>query len=225
MVFNLNRSNSQERIQQVRSFLTFIKSQESSTIPPSDEDIVKTMRGLFFVHLYAAFEKSINDAVEEYLLHVNSLRVKYRDFVHSFLPTALDPKFTSLQAGDRWQSRVEFSRLLDSNDVCSISSSVFAMHLQNTKAKSIDEIVRNIGCESIYERNDSDMHYLDEVADKRNQVAHGRNTPVAIGSSGRSNDLEIRIEALSRILDGFITMLEKSLNLRDFIQQDRRDDY
>lgn len=225
MVFSIERSNVNERMQYVRSFLSFIKTQESVATPPVDSDIVKTLRGLFFVHLYAAFEKSINEGLEQYLQNIGSLQLKFSDIASGFLPTALDSKFTSLQSGDRWQSRIDFSVQLDSQEICPINNTVFSMQLQNTKSKIIENIASYIGAANSYTCDDRDARYLDEVVEKRNQVAHGRNTPITIGGSGRATDLEVRIDATNRILENFFAMLEVNFNALDFIKPERKTDY
>jgi len=225
MDFSIERSNVNERMQQVRDFLTFIKTQESEDTPPLDTNIVKTLRGLFFVHLYAAFEKSVNEGVEQYLQSVGSLNIKYSDIVNVFLPTALDAKFTSLQSGERWQSRVDFSKMLESEEICLINNSVFSMYLQNTKSKVLENIALYIGISNKYFPNERDSHYLDEVVEKRNQVAHGRNTPITIGASGRAVDLEIRIDAVNRILENFFEILEDNFNSLNFVKIENKATY
>lgn len=99
------------------------------------------------------------------------------------------------------------------------------MHLQNTKSKILENIASYIGASENYSRDMRDYHYLDEVVEKRNQVAHGRTTPILVGSSGRAVELEVRIEATNRVLENFFTMLEVNYNSLHFVKPDRKTTY
>lgn len=214
-----------DRFSQVRKNLSIIKDLESKEIPPLDADEVKIFRGLFFVHLYGAFEKSINEAVEQFLMEVDGLNVQFLDFSVGFLPTALDPIFTSLKSSGKWDSRIGFFKKIESADVCRVSNSVFSDQLQNTWFSTLEKIASYIGINDVFLKNINDSHYLNEVVEKRNQVAHGRNSPLNVGSSGRSSDLEARFDALNRILDDYIEVLEEHCNSLHFIKDARRSDY
>lgn len=93
----ISRSTIDQRFFEVRGFLSHIKTIESQETPPTDEDYVKIMRGLFYVHLYGAFEKSINLATSAFINALTTLGIKLCDATHNFLPMALDSKFKSLE--------------------------------------------------------------------------------------------------------------------------------
>jgi hypothetical protein len=225
MSLSIERTSANERFQQARTLLSFIKTQESSDVPPIDTDEVKILRGLFFVHLYGSFEKSVNEAVEKYIQKIDELNVAFCDFSSLFLPTALDPVFTSIQMGGKWDKRVDFFKAIESTEKCSIRNTIFSDQLINTWFKNLDRIAICIGARRPFLKNYSDSLYLDEVVEKRNQVAHGRNTPLSVGSSGRSADLESRFVAVRRVFDDYCEMLESHYNCLEFIKASSRADY
>lgn len=225
IALEIERSRANERMHQVRTLLTFIKTQESQSIPPVDSDDVKIIRGLFFVSLYGAFEKTINEVVEQYLRAVGGLKVEFSDLTWSFLPTALDPVLTSFKATGHWEKRVKIFETIQSEVPCTVSDTIFSDQLQNTWYKKLEQIALYIGVRNRFLRNQRDSHYVDEVVDKRNQVAHGRNTPLVIGSLGRALDLEIRFDAIDRVIDDYVAMLESHFNSLDFVREDRRNKY
>jgi len=225
MPLSIDRTGANERFQQVRTLLSFIKTQESNDLPPADNDEVKIFRGLFFVHLYGCFEKSINEAVENYVQKIDSLKVAYCDFSILFLPTALDPVFTSIEMSGKWEKRIDFFKAIDSNHTCTIRNSIFSDQLTNTWFRNLDRIATYIGASRPFLKNAGDSYYLDEVVEKRNQVAHGRNTPSIVGSSGRSSDLEVRFMAVRRIFDDYCEMLESHYNSLEFIKIPNRASY
>lgn len=225
MPLSIDRTGANERFQQARTLLSFIKTQESNDIPPIDTDEVKILRGLFFVHLYGSFEKSVNEAVEKYVQKIDGLKIAYCDFSTLFLPIALDPIFTSIQMGGKWEKRIDFLKAIDSIDKCTIRNTIFSDQLTNTWFKNLDRIAIYVGASRPFLKNDGDSHYLDEVVEKRNQVAHGRNTPLIVGSSGRSSDLESRFMAVRRVFDDYCEMLESHYNSLEFLKASSRASY
>lgn len=227
MSFSIDRTNINERMQQVRVLLSFIKSQESQLLPPTDTDEVKILRGLFYVHLYGAFEKSISEGIEAYLSSINGLLVKFLHLSPGFLPTALDSRFNALQNGDskKWKKRVDFIDSMFSTEHCAINSSIFSAQLQNAWPEILEEILQYLGVNQPISKKHSDRAYLTEVVDKRNQVAHGRGSPLQIGRSGRSSDLELRYDALLRIINDFLDVLEQHFSTIEFVSSPHKTQY
>jgi hypothetical protein len=76
MIFDGVRERTRKRLNEVQINLNHI-----SLLEPQDPSIempieVKIMKGLFYVHLYAAFEKNINDLVQTTLTEIASIKVK-----------------------------------------------------------------------------------------------------------------------------------------------------
>ncbi|MCA7992759.1 hypothetical protein LGM63_19085 [Burkholderia cepacia] len=209
-----------ERFKEVRSLLSHIKASESTAIPPMDSDDVKILRGLFYVHLYGALEKSLNDIIEIFLQSVSALQLKYWDLSLRFLPTAMNPHFKSLsdsQSQKKWRKRVELVNAIDNGDACRIESSVFSVHLQSSETETLSDITTYLGITSDAIKTSADRYYVDEVANKRHQVAHGRASPATVGAKGRSNDLEIRLDAIRRTVDLFSDLLENHYDALEFL--------
>lgn len=176
------------------------------------------MRGLFYVHLYGAFEKSISEGVEQYLQQIADLQIPHAHFIPQFFPTALDALFTSLQSDSkRLKKRVDFVKKMASTDLCRINNSLFSAQLQNAWPETLLDISAALGISQSFFSNAADSFYLHEIVEKRNQVAHGRNSPFNVGSRGRSDELELRLEVVVRVIDDFLGMLELNLNSLDFV--------
>ncbi|RQO33889.1 hypothetical protein DBR37_12200 [Herminiimonas sp. KBW02] len=227
MTFSIQRSSGDARFQEVRALLSFIKTQESDTTPPLDSELVKTLRGLFFVHLYGAFEKTISEAIEYFLQEVGTLSICYSHATVKFLPTAMHSNFQSLEAGEgkRWGKRLEFVRQLEANTSCAISNTIFSAQLQNVRPEVLSDIAACLGVQGPIQSTQANLLYLTEVVEKRNQVAHGRNTPASVGSSGRSNNLEINLNAVILIAHEFFELLEYHFNQLEFIDVANRSNY
>lgn len=220
MELNIPRALVVGRFQEVRLLLTCIKQMESVDTPPVDSEEVKILRGLFYVHLYGALEQSLNEAVALFLQAVSALNLRANEFSLRFLPTAMNSQFKSLadtQSNKKWAKRIDFVSAILNGEVCRIENSIFAPHFQSSEISTISDVANYLGMDPTDINSSADRYYVDEVVQKRHQVAHGRAAPSSVGARGRSPDLELRFEAVSRVLELFMAMLEEYFTSLDFV--------
>lgn len=220
MGLELPRSQIADRFREVRTLLSFIKTQESTHVPPSDSIEVKILRGLYYVQLYGALEQSLNEATESFLQGLSEFRLCNNDFTLQILPTIMNSHFKSLsevQGQKRWQKRVDFISAMTSNDQSRIENTVFSPLFQSSDIEVISNVLSYIGISPASLRESEDRFYLDEVVQKRHQVAHGRISPSIVGSRGRSGELQLRLEAVSRIVDLFVELLDEHFRNFNFL--------
>lgn len=222
---DLPRTQISERFREVRSFLSFVKTLESTETPPVDSIEVKALRGLFYVHLYGALEQSLNEVLESFLQAISELELCNHDFDISILPTVMNAQFKSLsdvQGQKKWQKRVDFVSAISGGNPSKIENTVFSPLLQSAEIKTISNIVSYIGISPREIQESNDRHYVDEVVQKRHQVAHGRASPAAVGASRRTDELEPRLEAIWRIVDLFSNILEQHFKTLSFLTEDAK---
>lgn len=210
-----------ERLREVRTMLSYIKAAESDHIPPIDSEEVKILRGLFYVHLYGALEQSLNEAVDFFLNGIAVLNLRHKDLNTGFLPTAMNAHFKSLmdvQSQRKWKKRIDFVYALASEDFCKIETAIFSPHLQSADMQTICEVISYMGISTTELDVSPDRHYIDEVVQKRHQVAHGRTNPSTIGANGRSPDLQLRLEAVYRMIELFLQTLEHHFNTSRYLR-------
>jgi hypothetical protein len=198
------------RFLEARNLLSFIKSLESTATPPVDSGYVKSMRGLFYVHLYGAFERSVNDSVSAFIRATVDLNVNIQHITLHFLPVALDARFKSLQntqGTGNWKKRLEFVGAMMATSTCSINDALFSEHLQNAWPQTLIAVATYLGI-GTPTFDASDVLAVDEVVDKRNAVAHGRASPAEIGARTQSGTLENRFDSTKAVLSRFMEHLE-----------------
>ncbi|WP_397443989.1 MAE_28990/MAE_18760 family HEPN-like nuclease [Pseudomonas chlororaphis] len=225
MGLDLPKGQITDRFREVRMFLSFIKTQESMDVPPVDSIEVKILRGLYYVQLYGALEQSLNDAAESFLQALSELKLCNNDFSLAILPTVMNSHFKSLsevQGQKRWKKRVDFISAIANGDLSKIENTVFSPLFQSSEVEVISNVMSYIGINSDPLRESEDRFYVDEVVQKRHQVAHGRVSPVIVGSRGRSDDLEFRLEAVWRIVELVIEMLDEHFKSLSFLTQDAK---
>ncbi|MBU9229665.1 hypothetical protein KTD22_23880 [Burkholderia multivorans] len=227
MSLDIPRTDIDARFMEVRNLLSFIKSQESTDTPPIDAEHVKIMRGLFYVHLYGAFEKSINEAVSSFLRAVADLQLQTLHVAPSFLPLALDGRFKSLHSTpgeSNWKKRVLFVGAMLADNPCSINDAIFSDQLQNVWPATLRDISSYMGIdEPVFDS--THVLAMNEVVEKRNQVAHGRISPLKVGANIRANNLEDRFNSIESVLSEFILHLENSFDSLCYIKQEFRGQY
>ncbi|MBZ4374609.1 MAE_28990/MAE_18760 family HEPN-like nuclease [Corallococcus sp. AS-1-6] len=226
-LLSTHRQETYARLQEVRATLEVIKRLESTDIQTPDPAEVAILRGLFFVHLYGVLEHCVNSATQAVLQHISQLNVRYSDFIPSMHSIALDGVFTSLGEikKGRWEKRLELIRTQLSPSACAINPLVFAKDLQNIWYKTLLALFDCLGLSSLPVPDIRLKQYIDEIADKRNAVAHGRESPVQAVAGRRSPDLEIRFQAVVAVVEHIFDCFELYLKHREFIRQDQRSAY
>lgn len=220
-MFSSARSASNLRIGEVRSTLDVIKTLEvPSGSTATDSDQVHILRGLYFVHLYSALEFAVNQCVQTTFREISAKKVPFAQLEKNFYILALDPRFASIRdcANDaKWSKRSELITQQFSTEQCVVSDTLLSNYLQNVWH---DSLVTVFDCFSIKHPPTPDprhKYYLDELVEKRNQVAHGRTSPLDVAKGMRSPELELRLNEVSKVIDHIFDCFEKYVSALQFI--------
>jgi len=219
MPFSIVRSNSRERFTEVHINLSYIESIEPDGEAPVE---VKILRGLYYVHLYSALEKAVNETIEQTVLLIKSENVKNRHYSMPFNVISLNSKMQSFkQCGykDYFQKSAEVFLGVDSEDSFDISNTVFSQNLQNVWFKTIQETIGSFGAEQIT-LEPRVRFTVDEVVDKRNAVAHGRETPVIVGERHRANVLRAKTQEIQHVVELVIDTFEDYIRNKSYLKPD-----
>lgn len=227
-MLTLVRRQTSQRILEVRQTLTVIRSLESSDPLKPDPPEAISLRGLFYVHLYAAFEYAVTNAIQALLVQVSHLQVDLRHLEHLFHAVALDADFTSVGTvkGDKkWLRRRELLSRQLSTDKCAPNDSAFSMYLQNIWYATLEDVFLALCISGPVLPDPGLRGYIDEIVGKRNEVSHGRESAGHVGSGTRSPDLAIRLDAIIRVVDHIFASLEAHVVNREFITASHRPQY
>ena len=226
MSFDTARRIGADRLNEVLVFLNHIQTLEpSGGFTPAIE--VKVMKGLFMVQLYGALEKTLSEAVQVLLREISSLKPVNVDVALPFNVVSMSTKWKSVKdAGykDVFPRMSDFFRSIESGQFHGIEESLFADYLQNIWAKTIEDIVGALGMTN-YVLSTSDRALLNELVDKRNAVAHGRESAAVIGERYQCADLRKKLNDIQFLINGFVDALDQYLKNRDFIQPTKRAHY
>lgn len=221
------KAETTSRLSEVFHLIDVIKRLEA-TPPLPDPNEVKVLRGLFWVHLYAALEYAVSNGVQRFLQSVESLNVRPAHFNSGFFSVALEPNFAALRnVGEdkRWIKRLELLNGQASSTPTKINPDIFGLYLQNVWVEKMEVLFLCLEINQPIVPDASYKTYIDELVNQRNGVAHGRMSALAVGSARRSSELLIRYSAISAVCVHFFDCLDQHHISRGVIQPLHRVNY
>lgn len=224
MPFSIVRSKSRERFSEVLINLAFIEKNEENEEPSAE---VKILRGLFYVHLYSALEKSINETIEQTILLIKHDSVKNIHYHTAFNLISLNSRmqaFKQCSGKNYFIKSAEVFEGLRSDEVFDLSDTVFSESLQNIWYKTIQETLRSFGLEPI-NIDPRTRLTIDEVVEKRNAVAHGRETPIFVGERHRSDILRKKTQEIQLVVEQFVSVFEDYIINKKYVDSQYIDNY
>jgi hypothetical protein len=215
------------RLGEVFQLLEHIRQLEA-TPPTPDPAEARILRGLFFVHLYAALEFTVNQGTQHFLQAVDALNVPPAHLEPSFFSVALDSSFSAFRnVGEdkRWAARLKLINQQSSAAAQTISGDLFGLYLQNIWIEKLDVLFRCFNIDQPVVPDPSYRLYVDELVDRRNGVAHGRFSALGIGGTRRSPELLIRYNAIAATCSHILDCLDQQHTSRGVVATAHRSSY
>jgi hypothetical protein len=186
------------RFAEVNALITLASSMES--VPPvPDTDDVRALRGLLYVHLYAALEYSMDQCFIRLAQHLNSKAIAHHHLSTPIFGVALDSYFRALQsinALDRGlKKRTETMTMARGSTAVVIGDGVLSPAMQSATNAAIQMAFDTYGITAPPIYDVTKRGYIDEVVERRHAVAHGRESPVQVGVL-RASELRQRYDVL-----------------------------
>lgn len=227
MLFEVVKRNSRGRFSEVFVNLAYIESLEPRN--PQEETPIqaKILRGLYYVHLYAAFEKTINEVVEQTLILIGTKNVINRHYATPFNTISLNHKMQAFKdSGYKGYiaKSIDVFRAIDSDESFVITNTLLATSLQNVWHKTIQETLACFGIATINFEPRVRLT-IDEIVEKRNAVAHGREMPAKVGESHRSNVLRQKTQEMQQVVDLVISAFEVFISDRSYLKTEYSNEY
>lgn len=211
MSFSTIKNQNTSRFNEVQVLLNYISSLEPLLPTDPTPAEVKIMRGLFYVHLYAAFEKSMNEVVQKSLLLINAKSVKNNHFILPFNTIAVYDKIQSLkECGYKKviERSVELFAEVGSKNVRPLNETTFSKRLQNVWIETIEEVMFAFGMQPLV-LSAREKATINEIVDKRNSVAHGGESASYVGERHRTPVLRIKLQIVQELMINVIDRFEE----------------
>lgn len=189
---------------------------------------VHMQKGLFIVLLYAAFEYTVTRLVTETAIIINARSIPCEHIDTCMYPLALDPELKSVASPGRAQKWERRSRLFGrqaSKDPAKLHEAALLEELGNIWCSSLQQIFSAFGISQTPLYDPKVRQYIDEIVDRRNAVAHGRESPVDVGQGYTANTLTIRLEEIERQKEYLVFQFEAFLSSKAFVMPPFRKEY
>jgi hypothetical protein len=209
--------------------LTHIKAVEDapSNIPVASSDAT-ILRGLFYVHIYGAFEYAVHLSVTALIEAISDTGVSYAHFEHLFHSIALDSRFESAAfcgAETKWVKRKDLLNEQRSESPCLLDGSMLDDQLQNIHFRTLENLFE---CFCIGEPVVPELRlrgYIDEIVNNRNRISHGRDSANRVGANSTSAELDRILEAIVLVANHIIDSFDRHFADRRFVAETHRGHY
>ncbi|WP_347889196.1 HEPN domain-containing protein [Vibrio fluvialis] len=192
------------------------------------EELINIQKGLFYVHLYSAFEKSINEIVVRTLTVIGTKKIKHQHYTTAFNSIALDAQMASFKSAGkdrRLSCAVGVFETMECSNESKINDSIFAPSLQNVWFDTVQILFRCFGIAGIDDADGSFKLAIDEVVNNRNAVAHGRIPAQHIGERQRCDVLSDRLRKIESCTGQIVEKFESYLDNKEYLKPVHRADY
>lgn len=205
------------RLRDVRLFFDMIKRLSSPTAYSQE---IRIAKGLFFVHLYGAYEYTITLLIQKTIQTINSMSYRINDCQPILLSIILDSQCKSLSQIGRdkqWSKRHELFHKAKSAETISIDTTIFSIECQNIKYRQLKIFAESFCIKDPVLPRMSLQNRVEELVENRNAIAHGRESPADIGGRYSFDKLEQIYKDIDELCTYIIQVFESYLNNKDFL--------
>jgi hypothetical protein len=182
MIFKESEKEIRERLAETFSLLSHLRSIAPKDLTPLD-DLQKTLRGLWIVSLYAAFERAANSIVEAALIEISSHGSKSIECfppIHSIFHYAKVQSLKDCSNKRIFDTSIKLFSAALGDDPILLSDNPLAERLQNVDTSTLKWVSELFGAPEFLP-DGSHIGRLSTLRERRNAVAHGRESASKVG--------------------------------------------
>ena len=222
MIYGQLTISSDERLREIQRFHAHLQRLETDALTDAvQSQTMATLKGMFFVHLYGYVEFTVSQAVQILLQEIGGLHIAYSHCESVFHSVVLDAEFRSVtdktSREKRWSSRCQLLRKQHSSGVCEPVDTLFADSLQSTGYKTLQDIFAALNVSLPPVPDPRHIGKINELKERRHEVAHGRASPGEVGSAFSVPDLKDRMDSVEAVVHHILDTLEAHYQSRGFI--------
>lgn len=217
------------RLNEARDLLGAIGAAEMrvgplNPIPPFEA----SLRGLFYVSCYGALEWTVTSGVQAYLRSIDDDAVPFNRLDWVFNSVTMDAFFKSVASSGtngKWSARRRMFEAFANDTHCKPSEVSMGDLLSNIWPKTIEEIFQCFGIAKPWTNDLSNLGYMKELVEKRNAVAHGRETATEAGEGTTFAQLDKIHKATSGVALYFLSAIEEHSLQKLYVRSAFRAEY
>jgi MAE_28990/MAE_18760-like HEPN len=217
-VFTALSAESDRRLREVHHYLKFLKRHAPKLTSRVGSPWLftsllehKAAKGLFFVHLYGAYEFTVRSALRATLNHLTASRVTYRGCQPVLLSVLLDAELRSFRDSGRegaWEARRKLFDLAHSRKRIEVDENVDPTTGRNVDVQQLRSIWASLCVKTDFVPRPQLLGRISELVSARVNLSHGHLPAAEIGSRFTVQDLETIHRDISEICTHVINSLE-----------------
>lgn len=227
MNLSVVRDITQKHLTETRAHLAHIATLEPVSILTELPLEAKILNGLYYVQLYSALERTVNEVAQRTLSSISAVSIQNNHVQSSFCVVSLFAEMMSLRDSRNRNLVVKatdmFSRQTN-RDAARINETCLSQFLQNIWMKTIDELFDAFGIQRL-NLSPRIRTTVDEITENRNKIAHGRENASIIGERHRSPVLREKTDQVEALLYSIIDTFENFYIRKGFIKPVVRNKY
>jgi HEPN superfamily protein len=212
-VFPALRSDVEDRLLLIEEQISVLsRVEDEKTVP---QTLLKTLKGLTFVQLYAVYEQTVVGAVQAAIRALNMTRIPLRELRHELLGIALDANCRSLAdcgPNRTWDVRVALMGKTRSEDPVEAPEEMFPADGTHYRFGQLQTLWTLFGIPSLPVPEMRLIGRIEELVELRNGISHGRLRAEEVGSTVSVTDLRSRHGDIREICRHLIATLEMHVN-------------
>jgi hypothetical protein len=212
-------TESDGRLQEVGSFLRLIGRLGRTTGLLKSARELTSAKGLFFVHLYAAYEFTVLAGLRETYRQINIAKLEFKDCHSLLLTAALDRELTSfVQKGSihGWKARRAVFEKVGSAQVVAIDEQVNPAAGRNLAVEQLESIWDTLRIKDPIFPRPALMGRVSELVQNRVDVAHGNSSASDIGRRYTVEELRKRHRDIDLLCTHILAAFEDYLKRKHY---------
>jgi hypothetical protein len=176
----------------------------------------QTAKGMAFVQMYAAYEYTVNTAVQASIDAIMAHAHAYADLRPSLLAIFLQPQLQSLKAcapKNEWENRLALFEMAYSAKAAVIPNVIVPSNGTHYRQPQLRLTFKVMGIKRLPARRIRHLQRIDEVVEHRNAIAHGRETPGAIGRRYSRKDIRRSMRQVKSVCLLFVDVLQSHCSI------------
>jgi len=219
MTFASAQDEARERFTETLALFNHIRQQSPEGFAPLDS-IQKSMRGLWLVSLYAAFERSTNAIVEAAISEIASHGSKSVDCsppIHSIIHYSKIQAVKDCGSNSVFDKSVALFRAAFSGAPLGVFENPLAERMQNVDGGTLEWISSLFGLDG-FGIAPADRGRLNTLRERRNAVAHGREAASEVGQRYTLAEMNNVYTAADRTSTAFLLAMSEHCTQRLYLR-------
>lgn len=217
-MLNAVSNASTERLIEVHDYLRLIETLQPIT--PSVKPNWMAAKGLFFVHLYAAYEFTVTAAFRATLQALGNSGLRLANCHPAFLSVALDAEIKAVVASGtkkHWEKRRTLFQGIKSNTPLQLNDSLLPTDGSHFRTTHLQCLWDTLCIKDAVVPRPPLLGRIEELVENRNRVAHGRESAAAVGRRYSVPDLQKRYDDVHEVCIHLLQVLSKYLQDKQYI--------